>query len=149
MRAAGSSAGSQPSKVPARRACLSHGQSSSDLARPRSAPQLRFQPLDARFKVLPSARARYSQCARAAPGAGPMDSARRRTPALGDSASALKAAAAKNRERLSTGVDHEIAGASPWPPPLSTLWLWSHFRRRSAIQVIRRLVFYQHPLALA
>lgn len=32
------------------------------------------------------------------PGAGPVDSARRRTPALGDSASALKAAAAKNRE---------------------------------------------------
>lgn len=71
MRAAGGPAGGQSPKVPAGCPCFGHGQSSSDLARPGSAPQLRFQPPDTRFKVPPSARAWCSQCARAAPGAGP------------------------------------------------------------------------------
>lgn len=107
-----------------------------------------IQPLDARFKVLPSARARCSQCARAAPGAGPMDSAHRRTPALGDSASGLKVAAARSRDGRSTGADRETAGAGPWPPP-QIMALDSVPKALCHSQLIGRLLSYQHPLVLA
>lgn len=61
-----------------------------------------------------------------------MDSALGRTQALGSSALPLKAIAARNRGRGSTVHDRETLAASPWPPPLSRLWLGSQIRRCSA-----------------
>lgn len=106
MRAAGGPAGGQSPKVPARCPCFGHGQSSSDLARPGSAPQLWFQPPDTRFKVPPSARAWCNQCARAAPGAGPGGLHPRQDSGLG---------------RLRPPLKRRLQGAEVGGPPQTTV----------------------------